>query len=102
MQFDVCENRLARSRARVPYLLILQNDFLGNSANCVVAPLVKASEIDAVARLNPSFVVARQQVFLSILEIASVRRSGLGKTVANLDSKRDKIIAAIDLLFTGF
>lgn len=101
-QFDVCENRFARARARAPFLLILQNDALSDVPTRLVAPLIVASQIQPVERLNPEFAVRGQRYCLAILEMASFRRGLLGNTVANLDSERDKIIAALDLVFTGF
>jgi hypothetical protein len=35
-------------------------------------------------------------------EIVTVRKSVLGKPRASLASERDKIISALDMLFTGF
>jgi toxin CcdB len=101
-QFDVCENLVREERWRAPYFVLLQSNYLHSTDLRVVAPLVKLELIIPVGRLNPIFAIEGRKLALSMLEILSTHRRWIGRKVADLNSERDQIIAAIDLLFTGF
>jgi toxin CcdB len=101
-QLDVCENLIAEDSQRAPYLLVLQSDYLSGADARVVTPLVRLNLMNPVRRLNPVFVIAGQSLALSTIELTSTHRRWIGKKVADLQSEREKIIAAIDMLFTGF
>lgn len=101
-QFDVYLNPNAATRKAIPYLLDVQADLLDTLATRVVAPLVLAGEMGLAARqLNPQFKIKGEAVVMSTAELAGVPIRSLGDKVASLKSKRDEIIAALDLLFTG-
>ena len=101
-QFDVYINPNAGTRKAIPYLLDVQADLLDKLATRVVVPLVDADEMAAAARhLNPQFKVKGASVIMSTAELAGVSVRSLGEKVASLKSRRDEIIAALDLLFTG-
>lgn len=101
-QFDVYLNPNAETRKVIPYLLDVQSDLLDTLATRVVAPLVLADEMGLAAKhLNPQFKIKGVEVVMSTAELAGVSNHSLGDKVASLKSKRDEIIAALDLLFTG-
>jgi len=101
-QFDVCRNANPASSRDIPYLLEVQSDLLGILSTRVVAPLVLATEMGKVAKtLNPQFEIEGVSVVMSTPEIAGVPRRVLGEKVASLQHRREEIIAALDLLFTG-
>jgi toxin CcdB len=101
-QFDVYLNPNAATRKAIPYLLDVQADLLDTLATRVVAPLVMEEEMGLAARhLNPQFKIKGVAVVMSVAELAGVPTRSLGDKVTSLKSKRDKIIAALDLLFTG-
>lgn len=101
-QFDVCENLEAEEKERAPYWVILQSKQVNVTNVCVVAPLVRLRFIEPMRRLNPTFEIDREVLALSMLEITSTHRRWIGRRVGSLDQDRDKIIAAVDMLFTGF
>jgi len=102
-QFDVVANPFPRSRERQPYLVTLQSDLLARSLDTVVvAPLEPASSGTFADRLNPRVEVDGQPFVLIAQELVTVRKSALGNTHASIDSERHAVIAALDLLFTGF
>ena len=102
-QFDVVANPFPRSRERQPFLVALQNDLLTrNLDTLVVAPLEPASSSTFADRLNPRVEVDGDAFVVIAQEIVTVRKSVLGKPRASLASERDKIISALDMLFTGF
>lgn len=102
-QFDVVANPFPRSRDRQPLLVALQSDLLARSLDTVVvAPLEPAAAGTFAERLNPRVIVDGEPFALIAQEIATVRKSTLGQPRGSIAADRDKIIAALDLLFTGF
>jgi toxin CcdB len=102
-QFDVVANPFPRSRERQPYLVALQSDLLTrNLDTLVVAPLEPASSSTFADRLNPRVEVEGNAFVLITQEIVTVRKSVLGHPRASIAAERDKIISALDMLFTGF
>lgn len=101
-QFDVYSNPNPETRKEIPYLLDVQADLLDTLATRVVVPLVRAEEMGPGAKhLNPQFKIKGAAVIMSTAELAGVSIRSLGDKVASLKNKRDEIIAALDLLFTG-
>ena len=103
-QFDVFANPNTHSQGRVPYLVNLQNDLLDKLENVVVAPLRRLDDDTGipVLRLNPVVTVEEVECFVRTQELAAISPRGLGRPVANLSEQREAILAALDLLFTGF
>lgn len=101
-QFDVYLNPNPATRKSIPYLLNVQSDLLDMLASRVVVPLVLADDLGQAAKqLNPQFKIKNQTVVMSTPEMAGIPTRALGEKVASLKIKRDEIIAALDLLFTG-
>ncbi len=102
-QFDVVVNPFPRSRERQPYLVTLQSDLLSrNLDTVVVAPLEPADAGAFADRLNPRLEIEGAQFVLIAQELATVRKASLSQARASLAAERDKTIAALDMLFTGF
>ncbi len=103
-QLDVYHNPDKSSLARIPYVVVLQFDLLDSLEHFVVAPL-RIKQDDSVIpmlRLNPLTMIDGQEYHVRVQDIATVPRRMLKSPVANLSTQRDEIIAALDLLFTGF
>lgn len=101
-QFDVHINPNPATRKAIPYLLDVQADLLDTLATRVVVPLIKEEAMGLAARhFNPQFNVEGVSVIMSTAELAGVPSRLLGDKVVSLKNKRDEIIAALDLLFTG-
>lgn len=101
-QFDVYANPNPDTRKEIPYLLDVQADLLDTLATRVVVPLILAEEMALAAKqLNPRFKIKGETVIMSTAELAGVAIRSLGGKVASLKNKRDEIIAALDMLFTG-
>jgi toxin CcdB len=101
-QFDVVANPDPEEAARRPYLLVLQSDLVSGLASTVVAPLVVREMMKGADQLNPVMVIEGREYWLATHELFAVERRVLRSAVANLDAQRYAIIAALDLLFTGF
>ena len=100
-QFDVFANPSSSASQAVPFVINLQSDLLIEIRAVVVAPLVSAGGLRRDQRLYPILEVAGQPVALVVTELATLPRSALRRPVANLAAERSRIIAALDLLFTG-
>ena len=100
MQFDVHRNP-GTSRRRAPFLVDLQSDRIQALNLRVVAPLVRSEILGSTARLHPTMTVQDIVCTLSISELFAIEPRRLGEVVANIEDVRHRIIAALDLLFTG-
>lgn len=101
-QFDVFRNPSERSSDYAPFLLVLQSTLTMTETTVIVAPLVLPSRLPSVSRLFPRVRVGSRQLVLSTSELGAVACQRLGQRVGNLERERDNIIAAIDMLFSGF
>jgi|SRR5215207_897694 len=102
-QFDVFANPFPRSRQRQPYLVNLQSDLLARTLNTtVIAPLEPAQQGAFADRLNPTVAFEGNEYVLMIQEIVAVRQKGLGQPTGSIADSHDAIMAALDMLFTGF
>lgn len=99
-QFDVFRNAGNR---RYPYVLDLQADLLRELATHVVAPLTPRGRLTGkpLTGLNPVVTIAGAEHLVLFQELAAFPAARLGPAVASLRARRDEIIAALDLLFTG-
>lgn len=101
-QFDVLANTDARSAAWAPYLVVLQHDLLDELDTVVVAPLVLSDRAPRPVRgLNPVIEFSGRSLQVSTQELAGVSRRHLGEVVGTLEGRREDLIHALDLLFTG-
>jgi toxin CcdB len=102
-QFDVVTNPFPRSRDRQPFLVVLQSDLLVRILDTVVVAPLEAAQTGSFAdRLNPRVVVDGKEFVIMTQELVAVRKNVLGPGRGTLTHERDQIIAALDLLFTGF
>ncbi len=101
-QFDVYQNPNRDTSDAIPFLLDVQADLLDRLATRVVVPLIVAEEMPlAATQLNPQFKIKGVAVVMSTAELAGLPSRTLGDKIASLKNKRDEIIAALDMLFTG-
>jgi toxin CcdB len=101
-QFDVYLNLNPATRNTIPYLLDVQADLLDSLSTRVVVPLILAEEMGiAVKQLSSQFKIKGVAVVMSTGELAGLPMRTFGAKVTSLKNKRDEIIAALDLLFTG-
>jgi toxin CcdB len=102
-QFEIVANPFPRSRERQPFLVSLQSDLLARSLDTtVVAPLERATSGTFADRLNPRVEIDGEAFVLIVQELVTVRTSVLGQPRGSIAGNRDAVIAALDLLFTGF
>lgn len=102
-QFDVVDNPDPLEAELRPYLLNLQSDLVHELTSTVVAPLVPRAHMTGARRLNPIVTVGGREFWLATHELFAIDRRILNKgAVTNLANDRDAIVAALDLIFTGF
>lgn len=102
-QFDLYENRNADTRELYPYLLDVQADILADLPTRIVVPLAPTSAVKKpIPVLHPVFEIGQVQMVMSTLQMVGVSLNILGAKVCSLKDKRNQIIAALDLTFTGY
>jgi toxin CcdB len=99
-QFDVVANPVRASREHQPFLLCVQHHSLDFLKTRLMAPLISGKPFEK-SRLNPSWIIGGQHVFLDPTGVAAVNLRLLAEPVTNFESERREIIAALDLVFTG-
>jgi toxin CcdB len=102
-QFDVYENADSDSKGIFPYLLDVQAQMLDNLPTRVVVPLMTRSAISKlIPVLNPLLKIEQTEVIMSTQQLVGINSGSLNKKICSLKDKRNVIIAALDLLFTGY
>src|SRR5262245_19896273 len=100
-QFDVYRNPSERTRRAMPLLLVVQHDSVSESSSVMVIPFAAPLKISSSSRLYPVFKVGQKEYMLLTPDMASMPRAALKEPVASLAQERNRIIAALDLLFAG-
>jgi toxin CcdB len=102
MQFTVFRNADTVGRRRVPYLLSVQSDLIGDMRTCVVVPLISPQHAEiATTGLMPILHVEGKPWVMDTPLLAGISRKALGPPVADLSQERSVILAALDLLISG-
>jgi toxin CcdB len=102
-QFRVFRNPRLDSKSRFPLLLDIQSDLISALDTRVVVPLAPVVK-DArwVAVLMPIFEIDNKKYAMCTPQLAGVPIAAIGSEVADLSSCRNQIIAALDLMTSGF
>lgn len=103
-QFAVYRNTNPATRDRFPLLLDVQNDLLAELGTRVVVPLAPVSGMPAppMTRLMPVMNVDGADYVMFTQQLAGIPRRLLDESVADLSSRRDDVLAALDFLITGY
>ncbi len=84
-------------------LLDIQADLLDHLNTRMVVPLLPQSIAPQAARtLNPSFDIGDETLVMATQFMAAVPVNMLRAPLTSLGTRRDEIVAAIDLLMQGF
>lgn len=85
------------------YLLDCQSDLLMGLNSRLVVPLLREPNAPRpIGRLNPCFQVRGESVVMVTQFAAAVAARDLGEPVTSLRDRHDEIVAALDMLITGF
>ena len=102
-RFDVYPHPDTSKRAVTPFLLDVQNNFINQLQSRVVVPLRAAAAFGPTMRdLNPLFTISGQSVVLDTAALAAFPASRLKKSVINLSTQSQDIVAALDTLFGSY
>jgi len=102
-QYDVYENTNHDTCEIFPYLLDIQADVLSDLPTRVVVPLVLSSVLNkTIPILTPQFKIFETEVRMVTPQLVGVQMHLLGPRICSLKDQRGEIIAALDLLVTGF
>ena len=103
-RFDVYANADAHSRRLYPFLLEVQADFLRGLPTTVVIPLALPSAVENLpaSDLNPEFTISGKRVLAMTQELSAIQRRALGKRTTTLVDEQTRILAALDLLLSGY
>ena len=103
-QFTVYRNKNHKSKREIPYLLDIQSDLLGELRTRVVVPLYqkKSTHIKPMSRLTPEFEIEGRKLILMTPQLAGISIKDLGEPAGSLNQNRPEILAALDMLITGF
>jgi toxin CcdB len=97
-QFDICPIRGSRGYP----VVILQHRLSQDLDTCVVAPLVPTSQLPVIERMRPLVRHKGRDHVIAVDRLAAVARRSIDKPIGSAAAQRDHIIAAIDLIFTGY
>lgn len=102
--FTVYTNPDSKSQKRIPFLLDIQSDLLSGLETRVVVPLYSrsASKVHPISRLTPVVPFQNRSFVAMVPELAGISRRHLGQAVGSLAAARPELVAALDLLITGF
>ena len=103
-RFDVYANADAHSRRLYPFLLEVQADLLRDLPTTVVIPLALPSAVENLptSDLNPEFTISGKRVLAMTQELSAIQRRALGKRTITLIDEQTRILAALDLLLSGY
>jgi toxin CcdB len=102
-RFDVYPHPDAAMRAVTPFLLDVQNNFIDQLQSRIVIPLRLATSFGPTMRdLNPLFTISGQSMVLDTAALAAFPASGLKKSVINLSTQSQDVVAALDTLFGSY
>lgn len=103
-QLTVYRNRSPETAKEVPFLVDVQSDLLSQLSTRVVIPLYRkgAASLQSITRLTPVLEIDGEACLLMTPQLAGIALRELGDEVGSLKDHRDEIIAALDLLITGF
>jgi len=102
--FTVFANSDSKSQKAIPFLLDIQSELLSSLDTRVVVPLYlkSATKVHPISRLTPIISFQNKTLVAMVPELAGVPKRHLGLSVGSLTEARPELIAALDLLITGF
>lgn len=101
-QHDVFRNPLRAARDAKPFVVNVQHHLIDRLGTRIVAPLVPWRAVADQPRLYPAIRLVGQCIlYFDPTDLMTVPLRLLRDPVANLEADRDRIVAALDLVFTG-
>ncbi len=101
-QYDVVLNGDSVSRSAVPYLIVLQHIAADALPTIIAAPVCDLHTGKAITKLDIPIKVNNRELFARVHQMAAISRSQLRTVVDSREDLHVQIIAAVDILFSGF
>lgn len=100
----VYNNADPKSQKLIPFLLDVQSEVLSALETRMVVPLYlrSAGKLHPISRLTPIVIFQRKTLIAMVPEMAGIGKRHLGPVVGQLPEPRSDLLAAIDLLISGF
>ncbi|OOO02367.1 MAG: Toxin CcdB [Chromatiales bacterium USCg_Taylor] len=102
-RFTLYKNKSPDTKARIPYLIDVQSNLLGDLETRVVIPVCSSGALKGkvLITLTPTFELEGGTYVMLTPQLAGISKKELGQEVASLSAYRATIIAALDFLITG-
>jgi toxin CcdB len=102
-RFTLHKNKSPDTKARIPYLIDVQSNLLGDLETRVVIPVCSSGALKGkvLITLTPTFELEGGTYVMLTPQLAGISKKELGQEVASLSAYRATIIAALDFLITG-
>ena len=102
--YSVHQNLNSRTRATVPFLVDVQSDVFSQLGTRLVVSLYRHEGAGGptLTRLCPVLPFQGQPLVAVVPEVAGIPLRELGPVVGDLAAHRAELLAAMDLLLTGF
>jgi toxin CcdB len=101
-QYDVFDNPSAATRAKVPYIVVLQSHLFEALPTLVIAPMMRLDQSVQSGKILIEVDFADERLVVNVAFLANIERQRLGRSRGSLALYEDDIRRAVDRLFTGF
>jgi toxin CcdB len=101
-QYDVFQNPGASTRAKVPYVVVLQSHLFEALPTVVIAPLMRLEQSTISSKVLIELEFLEERLVMNAAFLTNIESRELGRSCGSLAAYEDDIRRAIDRLFTGF
>jgi toxin CcdB len=101
-QYDVFDNQSAITRAKVPYVVVLQSHLFEALPTLVIAPMMRLDQSVHGGKILVEVNFADERLVVNTAFLTNIERLRLGRSRGSLAAYEDDIRRAVDRLFTGF
>ena len=101
-QYDVFDNPSATTRAKVPYVVVLQSHLFEALPTLVIAPMMRLDQSVQGGKILVEVNFADERLVVNTAFLANIERLRLGRSRGSLLAYEDDIRRAVDRLFTRF
>jgi toxin CcdB len=101
---DICRNPHNPPNGEIPYLLVVQGNYVSVRSTRVVVPLMDVKAISSIISggLMPEFIVEGRNVVMVTPELAGIPVQDIGNVVASAEDRHHEVRRALDILTGDF
>jgi toxin CcdB len=101
-QYDVFQNPSASTRAKVPYVVVLQSHLFEALPTVIIAPLMRLEQSVRASKVLVEVEFEGEGLVMNAAFLSNIEHRELGRSRGSLAAHEDDIRRALDRLFTGF